>query len=270
MRPFSSWPDLSPLRAAALGLCLLGATPDPLEAAPIPVRFAEGVSHGFLLLRSIDGVVLATGDLLQVSKGAEVKKRMVFKFKDGSVFEESVVFTEQDVYALQSYHLVQRGPAFTEEIEISLDYASGKYKVQTQGQDGRKKTLEGHVELPTDVYNGMVFTVVKDLPAGAVATVHYLAFTPAPRLIELELSPAGEQEVLVGELSKTAVHYVLKPKLGIWVGLFAKLLGRVPPDEHVWIVPEEVPAFVRFEGPLYPTGPVWRIELASPRWPNEN
>jgi hypothetical protein len=31
----------------------------------------------------------------------------------------------------------------------------------------------------------------------------------------------------------------------------------------VWIVTEDVPAFVKFEGPLY-MGPVWRIELAAP------
>jgi len=25
---------------------------------------------------------------------------------------------------------------------------------------------------------------------------------------------------------------------------------------------------VRFEGPLHPAGPAWRIELTSPRWPD--
>ncbi len=128
--------------------------------------------------------------------------------------------------------------------------------------------LEGRLELPPDVYNGMILPVVKDLPSGASETIHYVAFTPAPRLIQLEVKPAGEQKVLVGELAKTAVHYVLKPQLGMWLTLFATLLGRVPPDEHVWIISDEVPAFVRFEGPIYPTGPVWRIELTSPRWPD--
>jgi hypothetical protein len=81
------------------------------------------------------------------------------------------------------------------------------------------------------------------------------------------LVPAGEHKVLVGELAKPAVHYVLKPRLGAWLKFFARLLGRTPPDYHAWIVTDTVPAFVRFEGPLYTTGPVWRIELTSPRWP---
>ena len=254
-------------KVATLGLLVIGAVLSTVVAAPIPVRFAEGVTHGFLLLRSLDGALVATGDLLQIARSGEVEKRMVFRFKDGSLLEESTVFTERGVYAMQSYRLLQRGPVFTEDIEISLERATGKYRVKTRAhEDGREETLEGTLELPPDVYNGMILTVVKDLPKGARETVHYVAFTPEPRLIQLEMVPAGEQEVLVGELAKTAVHYVLKPKLGIWLKLFATILGRVPPDEHVWIIPDEVPAFVRFQGPLYPTGPVWRIELTSPRW----
>jgi hypothetical protein len=80
--------------------------------------------------------------------------------------------------------------------------------------------------------------------------------------------PAGEHKVLVGELAKSATHYVFKPRPGAWLSILATLLGRMPPDSHAWIVTDELPAFVRFEGPLHPAGPVWRIELASPRWPD--
>jgi hypothetical protein len=47
----------------------------------------------------------------------------------------------------------------------------------------------------------------------------------------------------------------------------AKISGRMPPDSNVWIVTDGVPGFVRFEGSLVADGPVWRIDLASPRWP---
>ncbi len=46
---------------------------------------------------------------------------MVFRFKDGSLHDETVVFTQDRVFTLQSYHLIQRGPAFTEDTEISLE-----------------------------------------------------------------------------------------------------------------------------------------------------
>jgi len=259
-------------KAVRIGLLVLGIllpSPWPLAAAPVPVRFSEGVTHGFLLLRSVDGVLIASGDLLQIARGGKVESRMVFHFKDGSLFDERVVFTQQGVFAMQSYHLVQRGPAFSEDTEISLQRASGKYFVKTKShKDGREEAIDGTLELPADVYNGIVITVVKNLAKGAGATVHLVAFTPKPLLIELELEPLGEHKMMVGQLPKTAIHYVLKPHPGPWLELFAKLLGRMPSDYHVWVVTDGAPTFARFEGPLNPTGAVWRIELTSPRWPD--
>ena len=269
--PTSCLTVMSFTRATTIGLLLLVTMlldPRPLPAAPVPVRFVEGATHGFLVLRTVDGALIASGDLLQVDRGGGVESRMVFHFKDGSLFDETVVFTQQHVFTMQSYRLVQRGPVFAEDTEISLE-RTGKYRVKTKARkDGREEVLDGTLELPPDVYNGLVLTVAKNLPKGASETIHIVAFTPMPRLIQLELAPAGEHKVLIGELAKTAIHYVLKPQLGIWLKLFATLLGRVPPDYHVWIITEEVPAFARFEGPLYTTGPVWRIELTSPRWPD--
>jgi len=49
--------------------------------------------------------------------------------------------------------------------------------------------------------------------------------------------------------------------------LIAPLVGKQPPDSHVWILGGDAPAFVKAEQALYIGGPVWRIELASPSWP---
>jgi hypothetical protein len=251
-----------------LGLVTVLLWPWPLAAAPVAVRFAEGVTHGFLRLSTVDGVVIASGDLLQVGKGGSLESRMVFHFKDGSLYDETVVFTQQRVLALNSYHLVQSGPAFAEDTEVALQAASGKYYVKTKShKDGKEEAIDGTLDLPPDVYNGMVITVVKNLPKGAGATIHLVAFTPKPLLIELAIEPAGQHKMTVGHLPKTAFEYVFKPHPGPWLELFAKLLGRMPSDYHVWYITEGAPTFARFEGPLIPTGAVWRIELISPRWP---
>lgn len=260
---------LSLARVAILGPLVLGAAMGGLAADTVPVRFQEGSLHGFLELHSIDGALVAEGDLLQAVRDGDVEKRMLFRFKDGSVHEETVVFTQQAVYSMKSYRKLQRGPIFAQNIEISLERATGKYRVKTKDhKDGREEVLEGTLELPPDVYNGLILSITKDLPKETSEIVHLVAFTPKPRLIQLAVEPAGEQKILVGDIEKTAIHFVLKPKLGIWLTLFATLLGRVPPDEHVWILMDEVPAFVRSEGPLYPSGPIWRIQTTSPRWPD--
>jgi len=59
------------------------------------------------------------------------------------------------------------------------------------------------------------------------------------------------------------VRFTLKPKLNALQRVGAALKRQTPPDSYLWIVTDEVPAFVRFEGPLY-SGPVWRVELTSP------
>ena len=59
----------------------------------------------------------------------------------------------------------------------------------------------------------------------------------------------------------------MKIAIGGIAGLVAPILGKQPPDIHLWILTDDVPAFVKSEGPLYMGGPIWRIELASPVWP---
>jgi hypothetical protein len=244
----------------------------PLWAAPISVRFVEGATHGFLALRTVNGVLIATGDLLQVGRRGQIESRMVFRFKDGSVLDESVVFTQQRVFTMQSYHLVRRGPAFTEDTPRFHTGASHG-KVPREHQDPQKTGRRRCSTVPLNCQPTSI--TVWSSPSRRTFTrgrakPSTLAFTPTPRLIQLELAPAGEHKVLIGELAKTATHYVLRPRLGTWLKLFATLLGRVPPDSHAWIVTDnELPAFVRFEGPLDTTGPVWRVDTTSPRWPDE-
>ena len=81
--------------ASPFGLVIIAALlllwPLEPDAAPVPVRFAEGVSHGYLLLRRVDGTLIATGDLLQLNRGADIESRMIFRFVDGSIFDETVL-----------------------------------------------------------------------------------------------------------------------------------------------------------------------------------
>lgn len=235
---------------------------DP-DSHPVPVRYAEGMVHGFLHLSTVGGRPLADGDLLQVPRGRHIESRMVFHFSDSSYFEETVSFTQHDVFRMLSYHLVQRGPAFGRDLDARLE-ANGHYVVKARSHDdGKTETHEDTLDLPADVANGLPIILLKNLKAGETHTVHLVAFTPKPRLIGLELTPVAKGHVNVGRRRESTTRYALKPKLGFLTGIFAALLGKTPPDSHVWIVTEDVPAFVKFEGPLY-MGPVWRIELAAP------
>jgi hypothetical protein len=49
------------------------------------VRYPEGTTNGFLALRTLEGKVLASGNLTEVLHGNRVVAHLVFRFKDGSV-----------------------------------------------------------------------------------------------------------------------------------------------------------------------------------------
>ena len=257
----------------ALGMVLLVVCgvllqPGGLLAAPVVVRHPEGLVHGFLVLRTLEGKTLADGDLIQVARGDRVTSEVVFHFKDGSVHDETVVFSQRHSFRLLSDHIVQKGPTFQRPLEVSINGSTGQISVHYTDDDGKEKVATDRLELPPDLANGLVPTLLKNVPPNvAQTTLSMVAATPKPRLVKLTIAPQGEDPFLIGDYRRTARHYVVKVEIGGVTGLVAPLLGKQPPDTHVWILGGEAPTFVKAEGPLFLGGPIWRIELASPVWP---
>jgi hypothetical protein len=236
-----------------------------LFADQVPVRHVEGLMHGFLVLRTLDGKPLADGEMTQVAEGDRVKSRLTFRFKDGSVYDDTTIFSQRGTFRLLSDHLVQRGPSFKQPMETSVEATSGQVKVRYKDQDGNEKVVDERRELPPDVANGLLFSLVKHIkPNVPQTTVSMVATTPKPRVVKLEIVPEGKKAIASGNTKHETVRYVVKVKIGGVAGLVAPLLGKQPPDIHVWVLTGDAPAFVKLEGPLYAGGPVWRIELATP------
>ena len=252
-------------------LAALAVLPAETEAAPVAVRFPEGITHGFLLVRSLSGEVIGHGEITQVVKESGVaESRLVFNFKDGSLHDEKVAFSQERVFTLISYKLIQRGPSFPEQLEVTVDRGTSKYHVRSRsGDDGDERVTTGSFDLPKDAYNGMIVTMLLNLPKGTKETVTVVAFDPKPIAIPLELSFVGEHTVRIGDQSKKAAQYAFKPDIGPIKKFLGKVLGKLPADFHYdcYILADEVPSFVRFEGPLQLMGPVLSIELTSPQLP---
>jgi hypothetical protein len=260
------------MRALAWTALFLGLAPISLAATPAPlinVTYREGMVHGFLALRSETGELLADGALLQTPRGDQVTSRLVFHFRDGSLYDETTVFSQRGTFRLLKDHLVQKGPSFPTSLDASFEVAKGSVIVRWRKKDKDEEVATVPVNLPVDVSNGLLFTLLKNVRADSVRLgSHFLAFTPKPRVVRLEISAAGEDSFLLGEATLKATHFVVHPELGGIPGVIAPLVGKEPPDVHVWILFTDVPAFVKFEGSLYEGGPTWRIELTSPKWPS--
>jgi hypothetical protein len=83
---------LSKSRLFLLMACLI--YPIALPADVMIVRYLEGVSRGFLVVKSEDGERIADGDLEQFAKGDRITSHLIFRFKDGSIDEETTVFSQ--------------------------------------------------------------------------------------------------------------------------------------------------------------------------------
>src|SRR5436853_444987 len=76
-------------------------------------------------------------------------------------------------------------------------------------------------------------------------TLSLVVATPKPRLVKVKLSVAGLETFSTGTQPRRATHYVLKVDIGGLTGLVAPLIGKQPPDSHVWILEGDAPAFVK-------------------------
>ena len=192
--------------------------------------------------------------------------RLPLHFKDGSLYDETLTFSQNRVFRLEAYRLTQRGPSFP-LTEVAFDRVSGRYTARTQdGKDGKVETAGGELEMPDDLYNGMALTLLKNLPAGATAAAHMVAFTPKPRVIKMGLAQEGTDSARVAGANRKANRYLVKLEVGGLTGVVASLVGKDPPDLRYWLIPGQVPAFGKFEGAMFLNGPTWRIEQIPIEW----
>jgi len=69
---------------------LLVITVAAAAADPVTVRYPEGETHGFLVLRSLQGQTIAYGELTALAKGDRMESRLTWRFRDGSLQDEFV------------------------------------------------------------------------------------------------------------------------------------------------------------------------------------
>lgn len=245
------------LVTALLTLCLY--------ADPVPVRHPQGSAHGFVVLKTLAGKRLATGDMTQIVHGDRVTSRLLFHFRDGSVDDDTTVFTQRGVFRLISDHHIQHGPSFPKPIDVLIDALTGQ--ITSRSQDGTVR--HDRMDLPPDVANGLPPNLLMNiLPSAPETKLSFVAPTDKPRLIHVSIKPAGKGSFTIGGTPRQAIDYVLHAELGGLTGMVAPLIGKQPPDFHIWILGGPAPAFIREEGQLYEGGPIWRIEQISPVFPH--
>lgn len=222
--------------------------------------------HGYLALRTQEGRIIASGDLIQITRGDRVISHLVIRFRDGSIDDDTATFIQRDHLQLVSDHQIQKGPAFTSAEDVSIDVPICRVSIR-YSENGKSKVETDHLDLPADLANGIVLNVLKNIQAEAgELDIPYLATTPKPRLIKLSILREGQDSFWIAGARQKAVRFLIKPQLGGLAGIVAPIFGKEPKDTKIWVAVDEVPAFIKLEGPLFQGGPAWTIEMTSPVW----
>jgi hypothetical protein len=251
--------ERSRIFVAAVFAIILGAA---ARAEQISVKHIQYPMHRLMVARLWTGKVIASGEFTQVVQGDEVTMRMIYRFVDGSIDDETTAYRQQGTFRLVRNHHIEKGPFFARSVDFTVEVDTSTTTSRTTDRNGKVHVESAHIDLPEDVANGFVGTLLLNVPPNiAPFRVGMLAPVGGGRLIRLLISPEGEQPFQAGGQSLKATVFRIHPELGGIVGVIARLVGLQPKDVMVWVLEGEQPAVVRIIGQLGGYGPVVSSEL---------
>lgn len=234
--------SLAPILLSALSL--LAAAP---PAFAVELRYPQADLHGFPSMSDDRGRVIADGELTQRRKGDRLLVHAVWRFKDGRVAEEDDVLRTRPELIQESFRWVERRGK--EEVRrAEVDFRTGKATL-TRAEDGKPKTWEEKLDLPagkafTGYSTALAASQLRDELAKSEArlSLTFVAFTPKPRTVELEIGREPGSRIRAAGRQLAADLFTLHPKLPFPLSVVAH-----PPDSHLWFTHGSPPALLRAE-----------------------
>jgi hypothetical protein len=250
--------------AGLVAMAVLGSSCN-MQGQALKLRYRTSYEHGFVILRDAAGAILASGELTQVPSKHGIAMHVVFHFRDGSIDDETTLYSQEETIRLISDRHIQRGKSFPHPCDVTIDVPGQ----QVSFRDLSKTTDEAkpeHMDLPPDLANGLLMPLIQNMQANTPIEVSYVALAPKPRMVKLAIAKGGDDRFTVGGRSYKAAKYDVKVHIGGVAGVVAPMIGKQPPDTHVWVTESRVPAVVRLDSALYTDGPIWSVQFASPVW----
>ncbi len=250
--------------ASLLAMALLGASYSA-QGQELKLRYRTGSEHGFVILRDAAGVILASGELTQVPSRQRITLHVVFHFRDGSIDDETTLYSQGETIRLISDRHIQKGKSFPHPCDVTIDVPRQQVSVRDLSNNTDEAKTE-HMNLPPDLANGLLMPLIQNMQANTPIEVSYVGLSPKPRLVKLAIAKGGDDQFTVGGRPYKAAKYDVKVHIGGVAGVVAPIIGKQPPDTHVWVTESRVPAVVRLDSALYTDGPIWSVQFASPVW----
>lgn len=215
------------------------------RASAIELRSEPGALHGFPSMSDPDGHVIADGELTQEVRGDELVAKVRWQFRDGRRAEEVDTFALRPELSQRTFSFVETSGG-VERRRFEVDFGSGKASAVV-GKGDHPDQANARLELPRGrSFAGYgVALAAGELPLereGASQELTFVAFTPGPRTVTLEIRRGKQVNIPAGDRSIAADDFTLHPKLPFPVKLFVH-----PKDAHLWFTHRPPRALVRAE-----------------------
>jgi len=226
------------MTGAALALLLVLGSSGAVE-----VRHAIGSLHGFPSMSDDAGRVIADGELTQELRGERLAVQVRWAFQDGRKVVETDVFRVGAELTQEQFSWVEsRGGEERRRFEI--DFETGRALALTRGEKGDVSREEAKLDLAGRAFAGYgTALAVSHMPfdaAGWKGAITFVAFTPKPRAVKLEVKLDGEERIRVAGRAIVCDRLTLHPAIPFPLSLFAHAA-----DAHLWFTHGAPPALVR-------------------------
>ena len=231
-----------------------------LSALGVEVTEFQGGAHGFPALLSADGKKLADGDFSQWIEDERLHIRIIYRFKSGQRIEENAVFRQKPelIQEQWSWREIKDGQL---QREFTIDFKSQMATAVKRDKDEMKNWSDKIDIQPGRTFAGFGFTLTvqnlrKRLIDGERIELQAVGFNPKPKVVAVELSHGGIDEMKMSNRLLEGDRFVIHPK----IPAVAKVFVNVP-DTQIWLT--KPPAgFLRWEGPVAePNDPIIRVDL---------
>ncbi len=156
------------MHARSLAILLLLAcalSSASISATPVAVLYQEGLLHGFLTLKTLDGTLhrgrrCHPGPSWQ-SDHDPPHIPLQGRFATGRKPPFSLNAATSGSSVITS---CRRGRRSSNATEVTIALSTGQVTIQYTDDDGKDKTVSERMKLPPDLANGLVLTLLKNLP----------------------------------------------------------------------------------------------------------
>jgi len=216
--------------------------------------------HGSPVLLDLTGKKLADGDFAQTVENGRVQAVITFEFGKKHRIQEKAVFRQEPKLVQEewSWYEWRDGRA---QRHFQVDFTTGKALAEKHEGIALKEWHE-HLKIePGRTFAGFGFVLAikslrERLIKGGKTELEAVAFSPTPRVVSMDISYAGLDQMKMGGEIMKGDCFIIHPKIPLIARPFVDVH-----DTRIWLSLPEPVAFLRWEGSMVePDDPMIRVD----------